>query len=413
MSASDRPSRRASARSTGRRPTGSHVPGTNSVANGEARPPPAENRAPFGSLATDLLAVFGRDGRFKRLGPRFPQAFGYTNAELLDKPFTSCIHRADRATTSAALEKLSQGKPTLEFGNRFRCKDGSYRRLAWTAMPTPEHLVYAVARDITVEGSQPEEKRARSLARQLAAALARNEGFLASVCHDVQQPLTVIKAHTQLLQRQLARGETLPPEQLATCLAYILAATNRVRGMADNLLDASVQQSGHTLTLLLARTDLVALARQAVGEHELVSERHQFLFEAEVPTLEAIVDEGRVHRVLANLLTNAIKYSPKGGAVRVTVKATDGLDGKFALLVVRDDGVGIPQDDLPHIFNRFRRAANAVGRFPGTGLGLASAHELVELHGGMLSVESEEGKGSTFVVRLPLTQPTLADLSRE
>jgi PAS domain S-box-containing protein len=407
MSASDSLSRRARARSTGHRPTGNQEPGANSVSHGGARLPPAEDRAPIVSLATDLLAVIGRDGHFKRLGPRFPQAFGYTEAELLDRPFISCINRADRGATSVALEKLSQGIPTLEFGNRFRCKDGSYRRLAWTAMPTPEGLVYAVARDVTVERSQSQEKRARSLARQLAAALACREGFLASVCHDVQQPLTVIKAQTQVLQRQLARGETLPPEQLRTCLAYILAATGRVQGMIQDLLDASVQPSR---ALLLARTDLIALARQAVGEHELVSDRHHFLFEAEMPTLGAIIDEARVHRVLANLLTNAIKYSPKGGAVRVTVKVTDGPDGKSALLVVRDEGVGIPQHDLPYIFDRFHRAGNVVGRFTGTGLGLASARDLVELHGGTISVESEEGKGSTFVVRLPLAPPAEARL---
>ena len=84
------------------------------------------------------------------------------------------------AATGAALEKLSEGKPTLEFRNRFRCKDGSYRRLAWRAIPRPEGLVYAVARDITVERSQSQEKRARSLARQLAAAMAQKERELIS-----------------------------------------------------------------------------------------------------------------------------------------------------------------------------------------------------------------------------------------
>jgi signal transduction histidine kinase len=221
----------------------------------------------------------------------------------------------------------------------------------------------------------------------------------------VQQPLTVILAQTQVLQRQLARGETLPPERLGTRLASIFAAATRLRVMTQDLLDASLQQSGHTLVLLPARTELVALVRQAIGEHELVSGLHQFLLEAEVPTLEAAVDETRVHRILANLLTNAIKYSPDGGAVRVTVKTTDGPDGKSALLVVRDEGVGIPRDDLPHVFDRFHRGANVVGRFAGTGLGLSSARDLVELHGGTISVESEEGKGSTFVVRLPLTPP--------
>jgi PAS domain S-box-containing protein len=410
MSASDKPARRASTRSTGQWPTRNQVPGVNPVSNGVARPPPAEDRPPFVSPATDLLAVIGGDCRFKRLGPRFPQAFGYTEVELLERSFISCIHPADQARTGTALEKLSEGKPTLEFGNRFRCKDGSYRRLAWKAMPTPEGLVYAVARDITVERSRSQEKRARSLARQLAAAMSHKEGLLASVCHDVQQPLTVIKAQAQVLQRQLARGETMPPQQLRKCLAYILAATERVQGMTQDLLDMSVQQSP---ALLLAPTDLVALARQAVGVHELLSERHQFLFDAEVPTLEATVDAPRVHRVLANLLTNAIKYSPKGGAVRVTLTTTDGPDGKSAVLVVRDEGVGIPRNDLPHIFDRFRRGANAVGRFAGTGLGLASARELVELHGGTISAQSDEGKGSTFVVRLPLTPVLAAGLSGE
>jgi signal transduction histidine kinase len=110
----------------------------------------------------------------------------------------------------------------------------------------------------------------RGLAREQAAALAQKEGFLASVCHDVQQPLTVILAQTQLLQRQLARGETIEPERLATKLAYIFTAATRMRGMTQDLLDAAVQQSGRPLALLLAKTELVALTRQAVREHQLV-----------------------------------------------------------------------------------------------------------------------------------------------
>jgi PAS domain S-box-containing protein len=393
-----------SARAPSRRPPAKRLRGITAVSRGEERSPPPADRPP---LATDLLTVIGGDRCFKRFAPSFPHAFGYAEAELVDRPFITFIHPADQAATSAALEKLSQGEPTLGLENRFRCKDGSYRRLAWTAIPTPEGLLYAVARDIT-DRKQPRQERAQALVREHAAALAQREGFLTSVCHDVQQPLTVILAQTQLLQRQLARGEPLPPDRLKTRLAYIFSAATRMRGMTQELIDASQQESGHSLALLLARTELVALARQAVGEHELVSDHHQFLFEAEVPTLEATVDQTRVQRILANLLTNAIKYSPDGGAVRVTVKVMDGPDGKSALLVVHDEGVGIPQDELPHVFDRFHRAANVIGRFAGSGLGLANARELVELHGGTISVESEEGKGATFVVRLPLTPPSEA-----
>jgi len=395
------------ARPTGHRPTPSEVPRSNSVSNGKVRPPLVADHAPSVFLTTDLLTAIGRDGCFKRLAPKFPHAFGYTKAELLNQPFLLFIHPADRAATSEALEQLAQGEPTRGLENRFRCKDGAYRRLAWTAVPTLEGLLYAVARDITDRG-KPEEERARSLAREQAGALAEKEGFLASVCHDVQQPLTVILVQTQLMQRQLARGETLASDYLETRLARVLAAATRMRGMTQDLLDATLQESGRPLALLLARTELVALTREAVGEHQLVSAVHQLVFEAEVPVLEATVDETRVHRVLANLLANAIKYSPGGGPVRVTIKECVDSDHKAAMLVVRDEGVGIPQCDLPHVFDRFHRGTNVVGRFVGTGLGLASARELVELHGGTISVESQEGRGSTFVVRLPLTPPAEA-----
>jgi signal transduction histidine kinase len=189
-------------------------------------------------------------------------------------------------------------------------------------------------------------------------------------------------------------------------MTHIFGAATRMRGMTQDLVDASLHEAGRPLALLLARTELVALTRNAVGEHQLVSAVHQFVFDAEVPVLEATVDEARVHRVLANLLANAIKYSPNGGPVRVTVKERVDPHGPSALLVVRDEGVGIPPQDLPHVFDRFHRGTNVIGRFAGTGLGLASARELVELHGGTISVESEEGKGSTLVVRLPLTPPT-------
>jgi PAS domain S-box-containing protein len=364
-----------------------------------------DDRGPPGTLATDLLTVIGGDGGFKRLAPWFPQAFGYTEAELLDRPFLTFLHPDDRAATKTTLDKLALGEPTLGLVNRFRCYDGSYRRLAWTAMPTPEGLLFAVARDIT-EPRPLLLEPPQTLAHEQAAALAQKEGFLASVCHDVQQPLTVILAQTQLLQRKLARGETLTPELLTVRLAHVFAAASRMRGMTQDLLDASLQQSGRSLALMLARTELVALARQAVNEHELLSETHTFLFEAEVPSLVVTVDETRVHRILANLLTNAIKFSPDGGAVRVTIRVVDGSDGKSALVAVHDEGVGIPNDELPYVFERFHRGANVVGRFAGSGLGLASARELVELHGGSISVESEVGKGSTFVVRLPLNPPS-------
>jgi signal transduction histidine kinase len=104
-----------------------------------------------------------------------------------------------------------------------------------------------------------------------------------------------------------------------------------------------------------------------------------------------------VERVVANLLANAIKYSPAGGDVVVSVD----VDAESAILTVRDEGLGIPATDIPHIFERFHRGSN-VERISGTGIGLASAKDIVELHGGTISVTSVEGQGTTVAVQLPL-----------
>jgi signal transduction histidine kinase len=105
-----------------------------------------------------------------------------------------------------------------------------------------------------------------------------------------------------------------------------------------------------------------------------------------------------VERVVANLVSNAIKYSPGGGDVRVELAAEAG----WAVLRVQDQGVGIPAADLPRVFEQFHRAANVAGRIGGTGLGLAGARHIVEQHGGSIALESQEGVGTTVTVRLPL-----------
>jgi signal transduction histidine kinase len=109
--------------------------------------------------------------------------------------------------------------------------------------------------------------------------------------------------------------------------------------------------------------------------------------------------------VLDNLLDNAVKYSPRGGAVQVTISVDETATEDVAVLSVIDCGEGIPQSDLPHIFERFHRGRN-VGRIPGTGIGLAGVQRIVELHNGTISAESQVGTGTTFTLRLPLVART-------
>ena len=114
-------------------------------------------------------------------------------------------------------------------------------------------------------------------------------------------------------------------------------------------------------------------------------------------------DTTRLERVISNLISNAIKYSPDGSEVVIEMMREDDEATSWAVLKVRDQGIGIPAKDLPFIFDRFHRGSNVVGRIEGTGLGLASARQIIEHHGGTIEATSQEGAGSTFIVRLPLT----------
>jgi len=129
-----------------------------------------------------------------------------------------------------------------------------------------------------------------------------------------------------------------------------------------------------------------------------VSERYRFVCETSVPSLTGVWDPWRLERVIDNLLSNAMKFTPSGGDVILRISR----DGDWAVLAVEDTGVGIPAADLPHLFERYWRGSNVTGRIAGSGLGLSGARGIIEQHGGTISVASAEGQGSTFTLRLPL-----------
>jgi signal transduction histidine kinase len=239
------------------------------------------------------------------------------------------------------------------------------------------------------------------LYRELQEQLEARDEFLSSVAHDLKNPLTNMKAQAQLLQRRAGHG-TLEQGHILHGLANIDASATKMAGLVNELLDMARVQLGQPLELDRRRVDLLGLARRQVAEYQQATERHRIRLRAEAPRIVGRWDPERIERVLANLLSNAIKYSPHGGEVRVTVGKEPGPTGPWAVVAVRDAGLGIPAADLPRVFERFHRGGNVVGRIGGTGIGLAGARSIVERHGGTISVESQEGAGSAFTVRLPL-----------
>jgi signal transduction histidine kinase len=248
--------------------------------------------------------------------------------------------------------------------------------------------------DIT-ERTRAEEERQR-LERE-------KDAFLATASHDLKNPLASIKGNAQLIGRQVARG-AVDPARLAAGLASIDSAASQMAALIDALLDLTRLRLGRPLELERQPTDLVALARRVAAEQQATSERHRIVVDSAEAELVGSWDARRLERVLGNLLSNAVKYSPQGGPITVAVARAPEPERTWAVLTVRDRGLGIPARDLPRIFEHFHRAANVAGAIPGTGVGLAGARQIVEQHGGTISVESREGEGSTFTVRLPLAR---------
>ena len=240
------------------------------------------------------------------------------------------------------------------------------------------------------------EARVEEATAELREQIQLRDDFMASVSHDLKSPLTFIKGLASLRRR---RAKATPDNKvLLDALEQIESSAGRMARQLDDLVDASRLQARRPLELRREPTDLVALARAVAREHQETTDRHVVQVESSRPEVVGDWDAARIERVLSNLLNNAIKYSPRGGAVSVRIHTAD----RAAILQVQDHGEGIPERDLPHIFERFRRGANVEHRIPGTGIGLAGARQIVEMHGGTILAESRVGEGSTFTVQLPL-----------
>jgi len=256
-----------------------------------------------------------------------------------------------------------------------------------------------------VERKRSEDERARMARAQAEAeaSIRSRDETLASISHDLRTPLTSIRGVAQLLQRRISRGGPLDPEELVERLGRIEEQTTLMARMIDDLLDVARIEAGRPLELHLESCDLVALAENAVADVQRTTEHHQIRVISEVDgDLTAAFDCVRIERVALNLLTNAVKYSPDGGEVLVTLSRENGPTGEWAVMTVRDQGIGIPPDDVPHIFERFYRASNIGDGIRGTGLGLAGAQQIVQQHGGEIEASSLPGLGTTITVRLPV-----------
>src|SRR5262249_54807842 len=243
----------------------------------------------------------------------------------------------------------------------------------------------------------PEELRGIAAQfNEMADALARqhhNQGAsLAAVAHDLRNPLNALKISADVLS-----GPAVTSDRLSNLNGVIKRQVTSLDRMVGDLLDSSKIEAG-SLELRLDENDARANPREVFQFFCSSSQAHEIMLNLPDTPIPLHCDPIRIEQVLNNLIGNAIKYSPGGGRITLGVAKAD----NEALFEISDEGLGISREELPYVFEPFRRSRTAREDIPGVGLGLSVAQRIIRAHGGRIHVESQIGKGTTFRVYLPV-----------
>jgi signal transduction histidine kinase len=219
--------------------------------------------------------------------------------------------------------------------------------------------------------------------------------FLSTAAHELKTPLSTVKGYLQLLAQWSSE------DRAARVLAIVNQQCDRLTRLIEELLEVSRLALGR-LELHRTRIDLGQLVAEVVERSQSLTTRHRLRVQVQATALVE-ADPGRMEQVLVNLLGNAIKFSPNGGAIEINVSVRDGHDRRELVVAIQDQGIGIPQDKQAHLFEQFYQAHVGTSHdYGGMGVGLHLSREFVVRQGGQMWYTSEEGVGSTFAFCLPL-----------
>jgi len=256
-------------------------------------------------------------------------------------------------------------------------------------------VVARVQSQLTLAHQRREIALLREKDRQQFEQLSQmKDRFLHATAHDLKNPLTGVLLYSQML-RNMSENEF---NRLGEFANGIETSARKMQRLITDILDLAQMQIGDNLKLY--ETNVIPILEKAVKDNQILAQQQSIQLSLDVPDEKIMLylDTHQMERVLDNLISNALKYTPEAGSVRVWLRPRKG----YVEIAVEDTGLGIPEEDIPHLFEAFYRVKKkSHSNQSGTGLGLSIVDAIIQQHNGEIAVASELGKGSTFIVRLP------------
>ncbi len=327
----------------------------------------------------EAVVAIGAEDRILAVNPALCRLFGVNSRECIGKPFLD-VFRHSQLNFLLAATKEGHGEKTAEI-----------------KVFTPEERTFeAHAVPLVLEDGKPGALLVLHDITRLRALEQLRRDFVANVSHELHTPLASIKAFAETL----LAGALEDPDHRREFVEAIEKDADRMTSLVEDLLHLAFIESGRQ-GLRLEPVSLADLARDETARLKPLAEKKKIKLDCQwdpaIPLVRA--DKNQIRQVVTNFLDNAIKFNKEGGRVGISADVKDG----FVALSIEDTGIGIPSEDLARIFERFYRVDKARSReLGGTGLGLAIVKHIAESHGGSVSVESVEGKGSVFRLTLPI-----------
>lgn len=336
------------------------------------------------------------DGIITSWNPGAEKIFGFTEKDAVGRHISLIIPERLLEEETHIITQIRAGQRINHFETVRMRKDGREINVSITVSPIKDKYgkitgASKIARDITDKVEM--ENQRKVLTERLQELNYYKDEFMAMASHELKTPLTVIKANLQILENKMQADNKID------FVKKTLRQVNKLTDLISDLLDVSKIQSGK-LDLNRTNFDLTQFLTEIVESIQQTTPNHDIVLNTHNKKLVARGDKDRLEQVVINVLTNAIKYSPN--AKKVTVDAD--VKDKNIIIRVKDEGIGIPQDDLDKVFTRFFRVRGLASTFSGSGIGLYISSEIIKRHGGEIWVESETGKGSTFYFSIPLAE---------